>query len=131
MHSDPIADLLTRIRNGAQAHLTTVDVPHSKIKVEIVKILEAEGYLTGHEITTESKFPTIKVHLRYDAKRKPLINHLARVSKPGLRVYKPSGDLKPIRNGLATRILTTSQGLMTDREARRRKIGGEVLCEVY
>lgn len=131
MHSDPIADLLTRIRNGAQAHLTTVDVPHSKIKVEIVKILEAEGYITGHEITTESKFPTIKVHLRYDAKRKPLINHLARVSKPGLRVYKPSGDLKPIRNGLATRILTTSQGLMTDREARRRKIGGEVLCEVY
>lgn len=131
MHSDPIADLLTRIRNGAQARLTTVDVPHSKIKVEIVKILEAEGYITGHEITTESKFPTIKVHLRYDAKRKPLINHLARVSKPGLRVYKPSGDLKPIRNGLATRILTTSQGLMTDREARRRKIGGEVLCEVY
>jgi len=131
MHSDPIADLLTRIRNGAQARLTSVDVPHSKIKVEIVKILEAEGYLTGHEITTESKFPTIKVHLRYDAKRKPLINHLARVSKPGLRVYKPCDDLKPIRNGLSTRILTTSHGLMTDREARRRKIGGEVLCEVY
>jgi len=131
MHSDPIADLLTRIRNGAQARLTTVDVPHSKIKVEIVKILEAEGYITGHEITTESKFPTIKVHMRYDAKRKPLINHLARVSKPGLRVYKPCGDLKPIRNGLSTRILTTSQGLMTDREARKRKIGGEVLCEVY
>lgn len=131
MHSDPIADLLTRIRNGAQARLTSVDVPHSKIKVEIVKILEAEGYLTGHEITTESKFPTIKVHLRYDAKRKPLINHLARVSKPGLRVYKPCDDLKPIRNGLSTRILTTSHGLMTDREARKRKIGGEVLCEVY
>ncbi len=131
MHSDPIADLLTRIRNGAQARLTTVDVPHSKIKVEIVKILEAEGYITGHEVTTESKFPTIKVHMRYDAKRKPLINHLSRVSKPGLRVYKPCGELKPIRNGLATRILTTSQGVMTDREARRRQIGGEVLCEVY
>ena len=68
MHSDPIADLLTRIRNGAQARLTTVDVPHSKIKVEIVKILEAEGYITGHEVTTESKFPTIKVHMRYDAR---------------------------------------------------------------
>jgi len=131
MHSDPIADLLTRIRNGAQARLTTVDVPHSKIKVEIVKILEAEGYITGHEITTESKFPTIKVHMRYDAKRKPLINHLSRVSKPGLRVYKPCDDIKPIRNGLSTRILTTSQGLMTDREARRRKIGGVVICEVY
>ena len=131
MHSDPIADLLTRIRNGAQAHMPSVDVPHSKIKVEIVKILEAEGYLTGHEITTESQFPTIKVHLRYDNKRKPLISHIARVSKPGLRVYKPSTDLKPLRSGLATRILTTSSGLMTDREARKRKIGGEVLCEVY
>jgi len=131
MHSDPIADLLTRIRNGAQAHLDSVDVPHSKIKVEIVKILESEGYLAGHEISNESKFPTIKVHLRYDNKRKPLINHIARVSKPGLRVYKPVSDLKPIRSGLATRIISTSAGLMTDREARRRKIGGEVICEVY
>jgi small subunit ribosomal protein S8 len=131
MHSDPIADLLTRIRNGCQAHHATVDVPHSNIKVEIVKILEAEGYVTGHEISTETKFPTIKVHLRYDNKRKPLINHIARVSKPGLRVYKPVSDLKPVRSGLATRIISTSAGLMTDREARRRKIGGEVICEVY
>jgi len=131
MHSDPIADLLTRIRNGAQAHLEIVDVPHSNIKVEIVKILEAEGYITSHEISNETKFPTIKVHIRYDNKRKPLINHIARVSKPGLRVYKPVSDLKPIRSGLATRIISTSAGLMTDREARRRKIGGEVICEVY
>ena len=131
MHSDPIADLLTRIRNGARAHLVTVDVPHSKIKVEIVKILEAEGYIKGHEITTESQFPTIKVHMRYDAKRKPLITHIARVSKPGLRVYKGADDLRPIRSGLATRIVSTSSGLMTDREARKRKMGGEVLCEVY
>jgi len=131
MHSDPIADLLTRIRNGAQAHLDTVDVPYSKIKVEIVKILESEGYVTGHEISNESKFPTIKVQLRYDNKRKSLINHIARVSKPGLRVYKPVSDLKPVRSGLATRIISTSAGLMTDREARRRKIGGEVICEVY
>lgn len=131
MHSDPIADLLTRIRNGAQARHLSVDIPHSTIKVEIVKILEAEGYLTGHEITTETKFPVIKAHLRYDAKRKPLLSGLVRVSKPGLRVYKSCGELKPLRNGLATRIISTSQGLMTDREARRRKIGGEVICEVY
>ncbi|HWD38848.1 MAG TPA: 30S ribosomal protein S8 [Fimbriimonas sp.] len=131
MHSDPIADLLTRIRNGARAHLTTVDVPHSKIKVEIVKILEAEGFLTSHEISNETKFPTIKVTLRYDAKRRPLISHIARVSKPGLRVYKGVDDLKSVRSGLTTRIVSTSAGLMTDREARRRKIGGEVLCEVY
>jgi small subunit ribosomal protein S8 len=131
MHSDPIADLLTRIRNGARAHLMTVDVPHSKIKVEIVKILEAEGYIKGHEITTETKFPTIKVHMRYDAKRKPLISHIARVSKPGLRIYKGADDLRPVRSGLATRIVSTSSGLMTDREARKRKMGGEVICEVY
>jgi small subunit ribosomal protein S8 len=131
MHSDPIADLLTRIRNGAQARLTTVDIPHSKIKVEIVKILEAEGYITGHEVTTETKFPNIRVTLRYDNKRKPLISHIARVSKPGLRVYKPVSDLKPLRSGLTTRIVSTSAGLMTDREARKRKMGGEVICEVY
>lgn len=131
MHSDPIADLLTRIRNGARAHLMSVDVPHSKIKVEILKILEAEGYIKGHEVTTETKFPMIKVHMRYDAKRKPLITHIARVSKPGLRVYKGADDLRPVRSGLATRIVSTSSGLMTDREARRRKMGGEVICEVY
>jgi small subunit ribosomal protein S8 len=131
MHSDPIADLLTRIRNGVQAHLVTVDIPHSKIKVEIVKILEAEGYITGHEISNETKFPMIRVTLRYDAKRKPLIHHIARVSKPGLRVYKPITDLKPLRSGLTTRIVSTSSGLMTDREARRKRVGGEVICEVY
>jgi len=131
MHSDPIADLLTRIRNGANARKDSVDIPHSKIKVEIVKILEAEGFVASHEISTESKFPSIRVHLRYDSKRKPLITHIARVSKPGLRVYKPVTELKPLRNGLATRIVSTSHGLMTDREARRKKIGGEVICEVY
>jgi small subunit ribosomal protein S8 len=131
MHSDPIADLLTRLRNGAQAHHLSVDIPHSTIKVEIVKILEAEGYLTGHEITTETKFPMIKAHLRYDTKRQPLLSKLVRVSKPGLRVYKACSELKPIRNGLATRIVSTSQGLMTDREARKRRIGGEVICEVF
>src|SRR5688500_13772951 len=123
MHSDPIADLLTRVRNGAQARLTTVEIPHSKIKVDIVKILEAEGYITGHEITTESKFPTIRVTMRYDSKRQPVINHIRRISKPGLRVYKAFGDLKPIKSGLATQIVSTSSGVMTDREARKRRIG--------
>ena len=131
MHSDPIADLLTRIRNGCQARMISVDVPHSKIKVEIVKLLQAEGYVESYEVTTESKFPNIRVVLKYDNRRRPLIHELKRVSKPGLRVYSDVTELKPIRNGPATRILTTNQGLMTDREARRRKIGGEVLCEVY
>ncbi|MCB8931874.1 MAG: 30S ribosomal protein S8 [Fimbriimonadaceae bacterium] len=131
MHSDPIADLLTRVRNGAQSRLATVEVPHSKIKVEVLKILEAEGYIKGWEVTTETKFPTIRVHLRYDAKRKPIIQKIRRVSKPGLRIYKPAADLKPVRSGLATQIISTSSGVMTDRDARKRKIGGEVLCEVW
>ena len=131
MHSDPIADLLTRIRNGVHARKQTVEIPMSSIKLEIVKILEQEGYLTGHEITTESKFPSLKIHIKYDARRKPVMQKLTRVSKPGLRVYRANDDLRPIRSGLATRILTTSQGVMTDREARKRRIGGEVLCEVW
>jgi len=131
MHSDPIADLLTRVRNGAQSRLATVEVPHSKIKVEVLKILEAEGYIKGWEVTTETKFPTIRVHMRYDAKRKPVIQKIRRVSKPGLRVYKPTTELRPVRSGLATQIISTSSGVMTDREARKRKIGGEVLCEVW
>ncbi len=131
MHSDPIADLLTRIRNGSMSRLSAIEVPHSKLKHEIVKILEAEGYVKGHEITTESRFPTIRIQLRYDAKRNPLINHIQRVSKPGLRVYKPVGDLQARRSGLATQIVSTSQGVMTDREARKRHIGGEILCEVW
>lgn len=131
MHSDPIADLLTRIRNGARAGLPSVEIPMSKIKIDIIKILEAEGYLKSHEITTEAKFPMIRVHIRYDAKRKPIMKKLNRISKPGLRVYKASDELKPIRSGLATRILSTSSGVMTDREARKRHVGGEILCEVW
>jgi len=131
MHSDPIADLLTRIRNGGSARKMSVEVPMSKMKLEVVKVLEAEGFLAGHEITTESKFPSIKIHLKYDAKRKPVIHKIARVSTPGLRVYRGASDLKPIRNGLATLLITTNEGVMTDRQARKRKLGGEVICEVW
>ncbi len=131
MHSDPIADLLTRIRNGLMAHKDFVDAPHSRIKVDIVRILEEEGFVKGHEFVTETKFPTVRVHLKYDSRRKPIIRSLRRVSKPGLRVYRAGSELRPVRSGLATQIITTSKGVMTDREARRRKIGGEVLCEVW
>jgi small subunit ribosomal protein S8 len=131
MHSDPIADLLTRVRNGQTARMTHVDVPHSKIKKDIVKVLQADGFVAGQEVVAESKFPTIRVHLKYDSKKKPIINSIRRISKPGLRVYRAAGDLRPIRSGLATLILTTSEGVMSDREARRRRIGGEVICEVW
>ncbi|MCH7944641.1 MAG: 30S ribosomal protein S8 [Armatimonadetes bacterium] len=131
MQTDPIADLLTRIRNGLMASAPFIDVPMSKIKVEIVKILEAEGFIGSHEVLTETDFPQIRIQLKYDVKHAPIIRSLRRVSKPGLRVYRKTTDLKPVRSGLATQILTTSVGLMTDREARRRSIGGEVLCEVW
>ncbi|ARU42296.1 30S ribosomal protein S8 [Armatimonadetes bacterium Uphvl-Ar1] len=131
MHSDPIADLLTRIRNGLRASHMHVDVPMSKIKVEVVKILEQEGFLSSHEVVAEGKFPVLRVHLKYDSRRKPVIHNIKRVSTPGLRVYRAASDLRPVRSGLATMVLTTSQGVMTDREARRRRIGGEVLCQVH
>jgi small subunit ribosomal protein S8 len=131
MHSDPIADLLARIKNGLNASHMSVDAPMSKIKLEILKVLQAEGFVSSYEVITEGKFPSVRVHLKYDARRTPVINQMRRVSKPGLRIYKGTDELRPLRSGLATRILTTSQGVMTDREARRRKIGGEVLAEVW
>ncbi len=132
MHSDPIADLLARIKNAQTARHMTVDVPHSKVKTEVLRILEAEGFIGTFETITEGKFPAIRVNLRYDSRsRKPVIQYLKRVSTPGLRVYRGASDLRPMRGGLATRVVTTSQGVMTDRECRRRNIGGEVLCEVW
>lgn len=131
MHSDPIADLLTRIRNGAHSGAPSVIAPFSKVKLEIVKILQQEGFVKDHEISTESAFPLIRIHLKYDSRRKPIFQHLQRVSKPGLRIYKPSSKLLPIRSGLGTHIVSTSQGIMTDREARKRRIGGEVMCVIW
>lgn len=131
MHSDPIADMFARVRNGLHARHTHVDVPMSKIKLEICRVLEAEGFIGNFEVVTETKFPVIRVTLKYDHRQRPIINKLRRVSTPGLRVYKDSKEIRPRRSGLATRIITTSNGVMTDRDARRRKIGGEVLGEVW
>lgn len=131
MHSDPIADLLTRIRNGSSARLATVDIPYSGIKEAIVKILKAEGMINDFEISKETKFPNLRVHLRYDAKRDPVMRQLKRISKPGLRIYKAAGELTPVRSGLATQIVSTNRGMMTDRDARKQRLGGEVICEVW
>lgn len=131
MHSDPIADLLTRIRNGLMAGGKYVRAPHSKIKEEIVKILVAEGFVKSYTVDKETKFPELVIEMKYDSRRKPIIHSIKRISKPGLRVYNKSKAILPIRGGLATRIVTTSQGLMTDREARKKRVGGEVLCEIW
>ncbi|MCH8274577.1 MAG: 30S ribosomal protein S8 [Armatimonadetes bacterium] len=131
MHSDPIADLLTRIRNGYRAGLATVECTHTKIKEEIVRILKEEGLIADFEYVKKGKFPSLRVHLRYDADRRPILREIRRISMPGLRVYKPSAELTPVRSGMATQIVSTNIGLMTDREARRRRVGGEVICEVW
>lgn len=129
--TDPVADLLTRIRNANRAHHDSLEISGSKLKVEIVKILQREGFLKGFEVVKDPKQDRIKIHIRYGPKREMVITNLKRVSKPGLRVYAGRDNLPRVLRGLGIAILTTSQGVMTDKEARKRGIGGEVLCYVW
>ncbi|MDE0790726.1 MAG: 30S ribosomal protein S8 [Flavobacteriales bacterium] len=132
MHSDPISDFLTRLRNGAQARHTVVELPSSNIKVEIAKILEEQGFIRGYKVDATGPQGTLKVALKYDSMTKqPVIRGLKRISRPGLRTYKNHNDLPRVKNGLGVAILTTSQGVMTDKAARALSIGGEILCFVY
>lgn len=133
MHSDPIADMLTRIRNGCTARLERVDVPLSKLKLRIADILKNEGYIEDYR-EIRGKNPgqgVIEVKLRYDEERRPIIGGLHRVSRPGLRRYLGYDDIPKVRNGLGTMILSTSHGVLTDRQARKQKVGGEALCAVW
>ncbi|NJL92980.1 MAG: 30S ribosomal protein S8 [Anaerolineae bacterium] len=133
MQSDPIADMLTRVRNGMMARQHEVTIPKSKIKVEIARILQEEGYIEGYAVIDE--FPgSIIVRLKYFGarrQRRPVITNLKRVSKPGRRIYVGKDEIPRVMSGMGIAILTTSQGLMTDREARRKRVGGEILCYVY
>lgn len=129
--SDPIADLLTRIRNGLQARHAEVVMPHSNIKARIAEILMNEGYLTDVEILPDPIQSKLKVTLKYTPERKPVLLGLKRISKPGLRRYAGSKEIRRVQAGLGVAILSTSRGLMTDADARRSRIGGEVLCEVW
>lgn len=131
MHTDPVADLLTRIRNGARARLATISVPQSKLKVEICRVLKEEGYITDFQPVPDQKQGTIDVTLRYDGHRKSVITSIRRVSKPGLRNYMRANEIPRIRTGLGIMILTTSRGVMTDRKCREQGVGGEALCAVY
>jgi small subunit ribosomal protein S8 len=128
---DPIADMLTRIRNGLMLRKTFVLVPRSKIKVAIAQILLDEGFIQGYEVTDERPQPNIRVWLKYDEKRKPILTDLKRVSKPGRRVYKGRQELPWVLSGMGVVIVSTPKGLMTDREARRQGLGGEILCYVW
>lgn len=134
--SDPIGDLLTRIRNAQKANHDTLELPDSKIKREILRILQAEGFIKSYEVIPDVPQSRIKVALRYfsegtSQRREPVIVNLKRVSKPGLRVYVSSDEIPNVRRGLGISILTTSRGLMTGKQARRLGIGGEILAYVY
>ncbi|HLE38511.1 MAG TPA: 30S ribosomal protein S8 [Acidimicrobiia bacterium] len=131
MLTDPVADMLTRIRNANQALHEKVSMPTSKLKEEIARILAAEGYIDGFEVLGTGARRTLAVTLRYGSSRKRVIEGLRRVSSPGRRVYSPAGELPRVQGGLGVAVISTSQGLLPDREARRRHLGGEVLCEVW
>ena len=127
--SDPIADLLTRIRNAQMVSKATVSVPSSKVKVAIAQVLKEEGYIDGFEVKTEDGKSELAITLKYYAGR-PVIERIERVSRPGLRVYKGCNAIPQVQNGLGVAIVTTPKGVMTDRKARAAGVGGEVLCYV-
>ncbi|MEI3340211.1 MAG: 30S ribosomal protein S8 [Eubacterium sp.] len=130
--SDPIADMLTRIRNANTAKHDTVDIPSSKMKKAIAEILYNEGYIAKYDIIEEGSYDTIRVTLKYGAdKNEKIITGIKRISKPGLRVYAGKNDIPKVLGGLGTAILSTNQGVITDKEARKLQVGGEVLAFVW
>ncbi|MDQ1430820.1 MAG: small subunit ribosomal protein [Actinomycetota bacterium] len=133
MMTDPIADMLTRLRNANIAFHDEVLMPSSKLKEALARILVREGYIAGFDVSKDATKPgqQLKIELKYTPDRKRTISGLKRVSKPGLRVYSASTDVPRVLGGMGIAILSTNQGLMTDREARQRRVGGEVLCQVW
>jgi small subunit ribosomal protein S8 len=132
MVTDPIADFLTRIRNAIKANHRIVEIPASNIKKEITKVLMDKGYIRNYKFEEDNKQGVIKIALKYNPQTKQsAITHLERISKPGLRKYKNSSELPRVLNGLGIAILSTSKGVITDKEARNEHVGGEVLCHIY
>ncbi len=129
--TDPIADMLTRIRNANMVSHPSVSMPSSKLKVQLAKLLKEEGFITDYSVKDEGKFKVLEITLKYDAKNKPIITKLERISKPGLRNYSKAKNLPKVLGGMGIAIVSTSKGLLTDRKARKENIGGEVLCYVY
>ena len=129
--TDPIADFLTRVRNASRATKAKVTVPGSKLTLRIAEILKQEGYIENYKWLEEGVKKSIRVHLKYETGKKPVIQSIVRMSKPGLRRYVDRTEIPRVLGGLGTAILSTSKGIMTDREARKTGIGGELLCEVW
>jgi len=129
--TDPIADMLTRIRNGAKAKFNSVEIPGSQLKVELAKILKSEGFIRNYKFLKDGKQGILRIYLKYGSGQSNVVYQLKRVSKPSRRVYVKSKDIKPVYNGMGIAILSTSKGVMTDKKARQEKVGGELLCHIW
>jgi len=129
--SDPLADMLTRIRNAGMVRYETVDVPMSNLKVGVAKVLREEGYIKDYQIIEDDKQGILRITLKYGPNNEKVISGLRRVSKPGLRQYVKADDIPKVMSGLGISILSTSKGIIADRDARRQNIGGEILCEAW
>jgi small subunit ribosomal protein S8 len=131
MTSDPIADMLTRVRNALSARHPKVDVPASKVKTEIARILKEEGYIANYKVAEEGVKKVIKIYLKYGSDNLPVISGIERVSRPGCRNYAGKNEIPQVQGGLGISILTTARGVMTGRTARKESVGGEVMCRVW
>ncbi len=131
MLTDPVADMLTRIRNASSARHPSVDVPASRIKVELARLMKEEGFILDYELAKENEHSIIRIKLKYAENRKAVISGIRRISKPGLRVYADKESVPKVLGGLGVAILSTSKGMLTDKQARKEKVGGEVLCYIW
>ena len=131
MMTDPVADMLTRIRNGNSIYRKHVDMPASRLRVGIAQVLKDEGFIEGYEVKEGTPFSTLSVELKYGEDGEKVIRRIDRVSKPGRRVYSGVADLKPVLSGQGIQIVSTPRGVLSDRAAREQRVGGEVLCQVY
>jgi len=129
--SDPIADMLTRVRNAGKAKFNSVDIPGSKLKFELAKVLKEEGYIRNCKFIKDSKQGVLRIYLKYNDNQEHSILRIDRVSKPSKRVYKKGKEIQPVYNGLGVAILSTSRGMMTDKRARKENVGGEIICNVW
>ena len=129
--SDPLADMLTRIRNAAMVKFDSVDIPKSNTKVEIARVLKEEGFIVGYHVSEEGPQGTLTIDLKYGPQGESVITGIKRISKPGLRKYAKSKDIPKVLDGLGVAIVSTSQGIVTDKTARAQNTGGEILCEVW
>jgi small subunit ribosomal protein S8 len=129
--TDPIADMLTRVRNAGKAKFNSVDIPGSKMKIEMARVMKDEGYIRNYKFIKDGKQGILRIYLKYADNQVHVIQELARVSKPSRRVYVAADDIKTVYNGMGISILSTSKGILTDKQARKAKVGGEIICNIF